>query len=392
MPLQAQDTLGSINIIISLCFSFLIPLLSFWFKKADERLRLFAFAFYSVFILNVAAALSFDPKTSQALQQYTDTLLLLLFIAVLATGSRLLVRALTILAPGVLAVLAFTDPSFIKYEYHQNISAAILTLLSLTVMYIYKSKKGADSLLFWSILPMLASALAGLYPGSMILSTAVPFLRFISYVILLYFFYKSIVHTLLIRSNENEKKLSGMDRSVEAEVRKRLLELENINKKLLDISKTDALSNVLNKAAVLKALERLITSKPKSELSLLMFDIDDFKVINDTHGHIVGDKCIRMLASAARDNFRDIDLVGRYGGDEFLVVLPDTGSRQAIAVAERFRRIVAESTSPHFTISIGISSYPSDGTNVRALIQEADRSLYTSKRKGKNAVSHSSMY
>ena len=165
-----------------------------------------------------------------------------------------------------------------------------------------------------------------------------------------------------------------------------------MNKKLLDISKMDALSNVYNKAAILKAIERLISSKPESELSLLMFDIDDFKVINDTHGHIVGDKCIRMLSSTARSSFRDIDLVGRYGGDEFIIVLPDTGSKQAIAIAERFKSTVAAATSPSFTISIGVSSYPSDGTDVRALIQEADKGLYMSKKKGKNAVSHSSTY
>jgi diguanylate cyclase (GGDEF)-like protein len=391
MP-QAQDTIQSINIIISLCFSFLIPLLSFWFKKANVRLRLLAFSFYSVFILNAASVLLIDPKASAVLLQYADTLLLLLFIAALISGSNLIVRALTIIAPGVLILFACFDSAFTKSYNHQDISISLLTLLSLAVMYMHKNKKGTDSLLFWSILSMLAAGLAGLYPGSRILGMAALVLRTVSFSILLYFFYKSFIQALLIKFEENEKRLSGMDRSVEAEVKKRLLELENMNKKLLDISKTDALSNVLNKAAILKAMDHLISSKPKSELSLLMFDIDDFKVINDTHGHIVGDKCIRMLASAARSNFRDIDLVGRYGGDEFIVALPDTGSRQAIAIAERFRKIVAESTSPSFTISIGISSYPADGSDVRTLIQEADKNLYVSKKKGKNAVSHSTIY
>lgn len=390
MPQQSQDTILTINIIISLCFSFTIPLLSFWFKKADVRLRLLAFSFYSIFLLNTAAILSNNSAISGALQQYTDALLLLLFIIVLASGNRQLVGALTFLAPGALILFACFEPSFTRFAYHQSISSAILTLLSLAVMYIHKSKKGTDSLLFWFILPMLTSCLVSLYPGFLV--AAVPILRLVSYSILLYFFYRSFVHTLLVKFNETEKKLTGMDRSVEAEVKRRLLELENINRQLMDISKMDALSNVLNKAAILKAAERLITDKPKSELSLLMLDIDDFKLINDANGHIVGDKCIRMLASTARSNFRDIDLIGRYGGDEFIVVLPDTGSRLAIAVAERFRRIVAESSSPSFTISVGISSYPSDGTNVSTLIHEADKSLYMSKKKGKNAVSYSSIY
>ncbi len=392
MPLQAQETVNSITVIISLCFSFMIPLLSFWFKKSDIKLRLLAFAFYSVFILNLAAALSNDSIVSAFLQHYSDTLLLILFITALVSGSSLLVRALTIVAPAVLIMIAGFNPAFAQYQYHRNISAVILTLLSLAVMYMYKNKKGTDSLLFWFILPMLASGLAGLYPGSWITAPAVPLLKLISYTILLYYFYKSFIQALLTKYNEDEKKLSVIDRSVETEVKKRMQELEDMNKKLLDISKMDALSNLYNKAAILKAIERLLNSKPKSELSLLMFDIDDFKVINDTKGHIVGDKCIRMLSSTARSSFRDIDLVGRYGGDEFLIVLPDTGSKQAIAIAERFRRTVAESTSPSFTISIGVSSYPADGTDVRTLIQEADKGLYLSKKKGKNAVSHGNAY
>lgn len=389
MPSQAQETIRSINIIISLCFSFTIPLLSFWFKKADAKLRLFAFAFYSVFILNAAAVLIRAPEASAVLLQYTDPLLLLLLVMILATGSRLLAGVLTFLVPGALIVFSCFQPSFTKFPQHQSLSTALLTALCLIIMYMYKGRKRNDGLLFWFPLPMLASGLAGLYPG--VLGPAVPVLRSVSFCILLYFFYKSFVQSLFIRLDENEKRLSSMDRSVEAEVRRRLLELEDINKKLLDISKMDALSNVLNKAAILKATEHLLISKPKSELSMLMFDIDDFKVINDTNGHIVGDKCIRTLASIARSNFRDIDLIGRYGGDEFIVVLPDTGTRQAVNVAERFRKIVADSTSPRFTISIGISSYPADGSNVRALINEADKRLYMSKKKGKNAVSSGSV-
>lgn len=385
MPSEAQDTIRTVGIIISLCFSFMIPLLSSWFKKADVKLRMLSSAFLSAFILNAAAALANDTAVSLVLQQYTDALLLFLFIIILATGSKLLAGALTLTVPGVLIILACFSPPFVKFAHHQSINAAVLTTLSLIVMYMHKGKKGNDSLLFWFPLPMPASALAGLYPD--VLGPAVPILRLISYSIILYFFYASFVRTLLTKYDENEKKLSSMDRSVEAEVRRRLLELENINRKLLDISKMDALTNVLNKAAILKATEQLIMNKPKSELSLLMFDIDDFKNINDTNGHIVGDKCIRTLASITKSNFRDIDLIGRYGGDEFIVVLPDTGARQAVAVAERFRKAVAESTSPCFTVSIGISSYPSDGTDIRTLIQKADQNLYTSKKKGKNAVS-----
>ncbi len=392
MPMHVHETIQYITVIISVCFSFCIPLLSFWFKKSDAKLRLFAFAFLSIFMLNITAALSYDSRVTAVLSWYADALFLLVFIAILVSGSRLLCGALTLFISAALIMLANCSSFFLLFPYHNDISAILVTVLSLVVMYMLKSKKGIDSLLFWAILPLLAASLACLYPGSWITEPAIPIFKLASYTMFLYYFYKVFIEAMQKKCTENEKKLSSIDRSVETEVKKRLLELENINKKLLDISKIDALSNVLNKAAILKAMERLIMDKPKSELSVLMFDIDNFKAINDTHGHIVGDKCIRQLSSTARSNFRDIDLIGRYGGDEFIVVLPDTGVKQAITIAERFRRIVAESTSPTFTISIGISSFPSDAGDVRALIQEADKGLYVSKNKGKNAVSHGEIY
>ena len=390
MPAQAQETIRFVTIIISICFSFCIPLLSFWIKKSDERLRLSAFTFISLFILNIAAAFLYDPMQSAVLFQYSNALLLLLFIAALATGNSFLVKSLTLLAPTALIVFSHFSLTFTRYPYHHNISATLVIILSIIIMYIHKSKKGTKSLLFWFVLPMLVSAVVGLYPNSQILILASPVFMLISYSILLYFYYDSFIHSLVIRAEESERKLSSIDRSVEVEVKKRMLELENMNKKLLDISKTDALSNVLNKAAILKAMDRLINDKPNSKFSILMFDIDDFKNINDTHGHFVGDKCIRTLSSTARKSFRDIDLVGRYGGDEFIIILPDTGSKQALIVAERFRKTVAESSSPSITISIGIASYPLDGTNIGNLIKVADKGLYASKKKGKNTISHNS--
>ena len=115
-----------------------------------------------------------------------------------------------------------------------------------------------------------------------------------------------------------------MDRSIEAEVKKRMREVEKVNRKLLDKSKADPLTGLLNKAAILDAIDGLIASKPDREHSILMFDIDDFKDINDNHGHIAGDRCIKTLATATRHNFRTFDLAGRYGGDEFIAVLPES--------------------------------------------------------------------
>jgi diguanylate cyclase (GGDEF)-like protein len=138
-------------------------------------------------------------------------------------------------------------------------------------------------------------------------------------------------------------------------------------------------------------IEKLINSRI-NEFSILMFDIDNFKGINDTYGHIAGDMCIKRLALIAKSSIRDEDSIGRYGGDEFVVVLPSLTISQARLVAERFRKKVDETESPHFSVSIGIASYPQDASNVKELIAAADEGLYKSKRKGRNTVSHRDLF
>jgi diguanylate cyclase (GGDEF)-like protein len=119
-----------------------------------------------------------------------------------------------------------------------------------------------------------------------------------------------------------------------------------------------------------------------------MFDIDNFKKINDTHGHITGDKCIKNLMNICRNSFRGDDVIGRFGGDEFVILLPGTSPVKAYLVAERFRKNVEQTKDPHYTVSIGVASYPLDGKNSKGLISSADKALYISKEKGRNMVSH----
>ena len=130
----------------------------------------------------------------------------------------------------------------------------------------------------------------------------------------------------------------------------------------------------------------------KISLCFLMIDVDRFKVFNDTHGHLTGDKVLKEVAKIIKENIREIDIAGRYGGEEFCVVLPDTETPGALQVAERMRQtaekrlIKAYDQTIQLTISIGISTCPQDGLLAEELIDKADWALYRAKSQGRNSV------
>ena len=155
---------------------------------------------------------------------------------------------------------------------------------------------------------------------------------------------------------------------------------------------TDALCGILSRRYVLERLEEelLRSKKFKLSFSLLMVDLDRFKYINDTYGHLVGDVVLRETARIIKDNLRQIDLIGRFGGEEFIIVLTEIPVEKAKIVSERIRTAVesaifrAYDETLRVTISIGISSFPQDARTVQDLIDKADFALYTAKKKGRN--------
>lgn len=170
----------------------------------------------------------------------------------------------------------------------------------------------------------------------------------------------------------------------------------------LSMALTDSLTGLFNRRYLSAHLPRLLdrsggNNKP---VSALLFDIDHFKVVNDTWGHGVGDEVLKEVAQRASRNLRNFDLVARLGGEEFVVIMPDTDGSQAMAVAERLRRRIAEEpfavTAPvgkiDVTISIGVAvadgSLDADGKpeSGDALLRRADTALYQAKRSGRNRV------
>jgi len=157
----------------------------------------------------------------------------------------------------------------------------------------------------------------------------------------------------------------------------------------------DALTQIYNQRYLLEFLERevLRTSRHGRPLSLLIFDIDRFKSINDEMGHLVGDYTLRELAACVRKMVRREDLFSRYGGEEFVVVLVETNHKQALEAAERIRSLVEKHTfrfeqqSFNLTISIGVAECPNDGSATSLeLIKKADENLYEAKHAGRNRV------
>lgn len=172
------------------------------------------------------------------------------------------------------------------------------------------------------------------------------------------------------------------------------LELESMNGQLKQLSKTDFLTELNNRGhwedALMHEFKRLKRSGHRS--ALLMCDIDHFKRVNDTFGHAAGDAVIKAVANAVKKNLRETDVAGRYGGEEFAVLLVDTTEDQAMFFAERLRKTVENLAIEYnqqllkVTVSIGIAEYQADMQEHRQWIEASDKALYTSKANGRNQV------
>ncbi len=165
----------------------------------------------------------------------------------------------------------------------------------------------------------------------------------------------------------------------------------------LQLAATDGLTGLLNRRTIEERLRDRLTRAQRRfrPLALLMIDLDDFGGINNTHGHQVGDAALRLVAGVIRAQLRAGDLGGRYGGDEFVLVLPELDATRARDVAERLRvalvaattEAAAEGTLPLIHTSIGVAACPDHGSDPATLMKAADDALYQSKRLGKNCVS-----
>ncbi len=157
---------------------------------------------------------------------------------------------------------------------------------------------------------------------------------------------------------------------------------------------TDSLTDVYTRRYFLERFEEEIkrAAAKKIKLSFIMLDVDHFKMVNDQFGHLTGDYVLKEISLIIKENIREIDFVGRYGGEEFCIVLPETDLEGAFLVAERIRKsaqdrlIKAYDASVRITLSLGISTFPSHGKQTDELIDKADWALYRAKTQGRNRI------
>jgi diguanylate cyclase (GGDEF)-like protein len=131
------------------------------------------------------------------------------------------------------------------------------------------------------------------------------------------------------------------------------------------------------------AIAMAASARARRPLGLIIFDLDHFKRINDRFGHAAGDRALLWVTAQMRAVLREVDFLGRYGGDEFLAVLPATDRRQADQVAQRMARVIGEgaaAAADHPTLSIGVACAPAEGSRPEDLIKAADQALYEVKR------------
>jgi len=170
------------------------------------------------------------------------------------------------------------------------------------------------------------------------------------------------------------------------------LKLEEANKKLAALSKTDHLTQLNNRGAWEGYLEKEFkrSKRGKHICSVVMFDIDHFKKVNDTYGHQAGDEVIRRTSALLTESMRLTDIAGRYGGEEFGVILVDTSANDALIFTERLRQRIESETVEYddheikFTISLGISEIDDSCETYQQWLEQSDQALYVCKESGRN--------
>jgi diguanylate cyclase (GGDEF)-like protein len=206
---------------------------------------------------------------------------------------------------------------------------------------------------------------------------------------LFFYFVITIRHAQSV-VKETSQQLTTLNHSLEAKVQERTNTLEELNKKLLDKTQKDALTGLYNRGYLYERLEQEMTRFKRYEtpFSIIFLDIDHFKKINDTYGHIAGDSVLKELSALLHSELRTLDIIGRFGGEEFIIILPNTPVAYAHTVAQKLRLEIANSIrieDHKITSSFGVTQMGKKDDD-KTLIARADKALYQAKLSGRDAV------
>jgi diguanylate cyclase (GGDEF)-like protein len=206
-----------------------------------------------------------------------------------------------------------------------------------------------------------------------------------------------LIGTLTVVRNTPAGQISSSDQDFYLDLANRsAMAIENakLHLEIERLALTDSLTGLFNRRGFAQLAQREFERYQRygSSLSVIMLDIDHFKIVNDTYGHSFGDEVLRAMAGNCTANIRKMDIASRYGGDEFVILLPETNLFLANKVANRIRICFAEQTFPprddqfHLTVSIGITKASEETGDLELLIRKADTALYHSKQNGRNRV------
>jgi diguanylate cyclase (GGDEF)-like protein/PAS domain S-box-containing protein len=199
---------------------------------------------------------------------------------------------------------------------------------------------------------------------------------------------------VVLRDVSDVKRIESELRTTNDRLRQKLVEIESLQVKLQEQAIRDPLTDLYNRRFLKETLARELAQalRAQTPLSIAVIDLDHFKRINDTHGHHTGDRLLEALGDLLRSYVRGGDVACRYGGEEFVVVMPGAPLETAIQRADEWRRafamvrVSAGANSLHATFSAGVASFPLHGTNADTLLDAADRALYVAKAAGRNRV------
>lgn len=200
---------------------------------------------------------------------------------------------------------------------------------------------------------------------------------------------RKITHFIAVKQDVTDR------REVESKLQETIVLQQEIEARLLELTIRDSLTGLFNRSHFfeLAQVEFDRADRYMNDLSVIMIDVDRFKNINDHYGHLNGDLVLETVARLARESLRSIDIIGRYGGDEFVALLPQTTIKGALQAAERLRVRIAETPIPaqdqiiNVTASLGVALYDVQCATLEQLFDRADQMLYQSKRSGRNRSS-----
>ena len=295
----------------------------------------------------------------------------------------------------IVAVIISCSVLFYFHKLQKLETTALITIsfLILTLLIYFNIKEYEDYALYWiAVVPPVAYFLLGKKKGRIITLT---FLGYMTFFILNRFqgwvqesFTTDSIYNIIIASLVIKLVISYYELSRE----EAFIALKSKNDELTKLSTHDTLTGLYNRFKLDQVLDYEVNRGIRSNesFSVILGDLDRFKFINDTYGHLKGDYILVKIAGIIKDSCRQTDTVGRWGGEEFLIICPNTNLRGAVTLAEKIRSKIENyqfEGIEQVTISLGVTSY-STGDTIEMIIKNADRALYNAKENSRNKVEH----